>query len=276
MADENAKVPEPGDGDRSARIRKPAGERVARERAAAGGADDDGLDFEDDLGLGDDYLSDVGRAPWWMRFVYVIVFMVMLATMGYLVLIILYPEQFGSPSWIGAEGRAGNPTGAGGDATPPGFKLGDVRLGMAPDEVLRAHPKLRLEPEAGGGLVGAFDYHDGRYRVWFRALEHGRAAYRVQSQHFYAKISYLELLGELSERYGKPTKSGCGSAEKDFAIGCALQWDLGDTIVDALVRTAVAEGEREAKTLLSVTAADTRPPREVYRPRPQPKARPAD
>ena len=76
----------------------------------------------------------------------------------------------------------------------------------------------------------------------------------------------MELLSELSGRYGKPTKTDCDSDEKTIAIQCTLNWKMQDVELDALIRTEATEGPGEVKTMLKVTATDIRPPGAFIRP----------
>ena len=66
-------------------------------------------------------------------------------------------------------------------------------------------------------------------------------------------VSYLELLTELSGKYGKPAE------DEIIAIQCTLRWEMKGVLIEALIRTAVPEGGLDPQTLLAVTATDTRP-----------------
>ena len=72
-------------------------------------------------------------------------------------------------------------------------------------------------------------------------------------------VSYLELLTELSGKYGKLAESGCRAEDEIIAIQCTLRWEMKGVLIKALIRTAVPEGGLVAKTLLAVTVTDIRP-----------------
>ena len=70
-------------------------------------------------------------------------------------------------------------------------------------------------------------------------------------------VSYLELLTQLSGKYGKPAEFGCRAEDEIIAIQCTLRWEMKGVLIEALIRTAVPEGGQDAQTLLAAT--DTRP-----------------
>ena len=72
-------------------------------------------------------------------------------------------------------------------------------------------------------------------------------------------VSYLELLTELSGKYGQLAEAGCRAEDEIIAIQCTLRWEMKGVLIEALIRTAVPEGGQDAQTLLAVTATDTRP-----------------
>ena len=265
MADDppNEKVPEPPRDNaahekRKARERqRQAGEapRDSRRDSGVGLEYDDEDDFELDPSYADPHRMTLG-----MRFLYFLLLMVIAGLVGYLVLIILYPEQFAARDWIGAKStkeRAGQDETAA--AALMGFQLGGIPLGISPEEARRVYPSMRLEPAPYSRQTGYFLHHNGQYQVSFRNPEHGGRAFRVKSEHTYPKVSYLELLTELSGKYGKPVKSGCGAEDETIAIRCTLRWKMKGVLVEALIRTAVPAGGQDAQTLLAVTATDTRP-----------------
>ncbi|MCH7863907.1 MAG: hypothetical protein IIC56_01670 [Proteobacteria bacterium] len=256
MAEEEpqvAKIPEPaasGDGEARRRIPEPAR---------------DHQEYEDDFS--DQYLSDPSGMNNWIRLLMVLFFVAVTGMAGYMILTILYPDQFASPSWIGATSIK-KPAKSG---TEPfqrkGFLLGGIRLGMTPAQTRVVYPTARLEPTPNSdGQTGFFVHHEGEYTISFLGPNKGERAFRIRSRHSYAKVSYLELLAELSERYGKPTKANCESGEKVIVIQCTLNWKMMDVELDALIRTEAPEGPGEAQTMLRVTATDIRPPSAFIRP----------
>ncbi len=264
MAEEDpliAKRPEPaasGDGGARRRIPEPARDHQEDE-------DDDGLEFEDDFS--DQNLSDPSGMNNWIRLLMVLFFMAMTGMVGYMILTILYPDQFTTPSWIGATSIK-KPAKSG---TEPfqrkGFLLGGIRLGMTPLQTRVVYPTVQLEPTPNSdGQTGFFVHHGGEYTIYFLGPNKGDRAFRIRSRHSYAKVSYLELLSELSERYGKPTNANCESEEKVIAIQCTLNWKMMDVELNALIRTEAPEGQGEAQTMLRVTATDIRPPGTFLRP----------
>ncbi len=260
MADDppNENVPEPAlDKDavewRKGREQQHQAEETARDSG-------DGLDYDDDDDFEiDQAYADPHRMTLTMRLLYVILLMVIAGMVGYLVLIIIYPEQFAARDWIGAmaikerTSQEEEPA-----AALMGFQLGGIHLGISPEAARRVYPSMRLEPAPYRRQTGYFLHHNGQYQVSFRNPERGGRAFRIKSEHTYPKVSYLELLTELSGKYGKPVKSGCGTEDEIIAIQCTLRWKMKDVLVEALIRTAVPEGGRDAQTLLAVTATDTR------------------
>jgi hypothetical protein len=213
---------------------------------------DDDSDLEEDLAAANPHRMTLG-----MRLMYIVLLLVVAGMVGYLVLIILFPEQFARPSWIGAKGLKQTSAGAG--KINKGFELGGVWLGMTPDQARVVYPNIRFEPAADSGRAGVFPHHDGEYQVSFRGPDRGERAYRIRSQHAYATVSYIELLSELGGKYGKPRASTCTAEEGAIGIQCSLQWDMPDVALDALIRTAAPAGGGDARTTLSVTATDLRP-----------------
>ena len=261
MADNppSEKVPEPTRDDdahekRKARQRQgPAGEATGD---SGGGLE---YDDDDDFELDESY-ADLHRMTIGMRLLYFLLLMVITAMVGYLILIILYPDQFGTRDWIGAKSpkeRTSQEEAA--RAALKGFELGGIHLGISPADALRIYPSMRLEPAPYRRQTGTFLHHDGQYQVSFRSPDRGGRAFRVKSEHIYAKVSYLELLTELSGKYGKPAESGCGALDEAIAIQCTLRWKMKGVFLEALIRTFVPEGGQDAQTLLAVTATDTRP-----------------
>ncbi len=206
----------------------------------------------------DDLLPiDPTRTTLAMRLMYVAVLVLVAGMIVYLVLVVMFPEQFASRSWIGAKAPPSSSAAAGAKAKR-GFELGGVWLGMTPAEARAVYPNIRIEPAADGGSTGVFPHHDGEYQMSFHGAARGERAYRIRSRHSYAKASYLELLSELAGKYGKPRASACGAEEASVAIQCALQWDKGDTALDAQIRTAAPPAGSDSRTTLTVTATDLR------------------
>lgn len=216
-------------------------------------------DAEDDSDPDGDFAAVVPqRMTLGMRLMYIVLLLVVAGMVGYLVLIILFPEQFASRSWIGAKGPK-QTTAAGVAKIDKGFELGGVWLGITPDQARAIYPTIRFEAAADGGRAGVYPHHDGEYQVSFHGPDKGERAYRIRSQHAYATVSYVELLGELAGRYGKPRASACTAEEGSSGIQCSLQWERSDVALDALIRTAAPPGGGEARTTLTVTATDLRP-----------------
>ena len=261
MADDpaNEKAPEPALDKDSVEWRKAGGpQRQAKEATRDSG---DGLEYDDDdeFELDESY-ADLHRMTLGMRLLYFVLLMVVAAMVGYLILIILYPDQFAARDWIGAKttmDRTGQQEEA--RAALKGFQMGGIHLGISPADALRVYPSMRLEAAPHNRQTGTFLHHDGQYQISFRDPERGGRAFRVKSEHTYPKVSYLDLLTELSAKYGKPVKSGCSAEDEAIAIQCTLRWKMKDVLIEALIRTAVPEGGQDAQTLLAVTATDTRP-----------------
>jgi len=223
-------------------------------------SDDDAID--DDL-MDDALPSDPNRMTLGMRVFFVVLMLAVAGMITYLVLNILYPEQFAKPSWIGAKSTKESGSGGGGAAMPKGFQVGGIAMGMTPAEAKAVYPDIRFEPAPGGGTTGVFRHHDGEYRVTFHAPDHRERAYRISSRHVYPKVSYVDLLSQMSGKYGRPEATSCGAEEGTIAIRCALQWTLVDAALDAQIRTAApaggADATKDAVTTLTVTAVDLRP-----------------
>lgn len=215
----------------------------------------------DDDFLDDDLASDPARMTLGMKVVYFLLFFVVAIMVGYLILIILYPERFAQPAWIGATPASKEQ--AAGRRTPTGFGMAGIVLSMTPADIRAIYPDTRFEAVHGGGLTGLFRHHDGDYQVWFRGSDKGERSYRIQSRHAYAKISYAELLAELGNKFGSPEVSSCGAEAGTIAIRCALRWQMPDVALDASIRTAAppagAAGGTAATTTVTITATDLRP-----------------
>ncbi len=194
-----------------------------------------------------------------MRVSFTLLLLGVAGMVAYLVLVILYPDQFASRQWIGATAGKRMDNVAGAPALTRGFLLGGIQLGIPPSEAKRRYSSLRLEPDPGGGQKGYFPHHEGKYQVSFKGPEQGERAYRIQSRHEFAKISYLELLAELSGRYGRPAGSGCRAAENVVAVQCNLFWKMEGVRLTAEIKTSVSESGGAARTLLTVIATDIRP-----------------
>lgn len=263
MAEEEpkvAKIPEPsasGGGRAGRRIPEPTQDDQEYEDQ----------EYEDEDDFSDQYLGDPSGMNIWIRLLMFVFFMTLMGMMGYLVLTILYPDQFGSPSWIGATAIKKHAKSGAESFSRKGFLLGGVRLGMTPAQTRAVYPTVQLEPDPNSdGQTGFFLHHDGEYTISFHGPIKGDRAFRIRSRHSYSKVSYLELLSELSGRYGKPTKADCVSEEQAIAIQCTLNWKMMDVVLDALIRTEAPEGQGEAQTMLRVTATDIRPPSAFIRP----------
>lgn len=274
MAEEEpkvAKIPEPsasGGGGAGRRIPEPT-------------QDDQGDEYEDEYededDFSDQYLSEPSGMNIWIRLVMFVFFLTLMGMIGYLVLTILYPDQFASPSWIGATSIKKHAKSGADSFQRKGFLLGGIRLGMTPAQARAVYPTVQLEPDPNSdGQTGFFLHHDGEYTISFHGPIKGDRAFRIRSQHSYPKVSYLELLSELSGRYGKPTKTDCRSEEKTFAIQCTLNWKMTDVALDALIRTEAPEGQDDAQTMLRVTATDIRSPGAFIRPANKAGDQPAD
>ena len=74
----------------------------------------------------------------------------------------------------------------------------------------------------------------------------------------FPRVSYLELLTEVSGRYGKSTGSDCSTPGDTFAILCRLHWKMKGVRLNVEIRTSVSESGNEARTSLRVTATDIR------------------
>ena len=265
MADDPSggeRVPKPPgreSGPESPGTRKPA----PKPRPAPEPIDADRDDDFDDL---DDF--NIGPVMTvWMRLGYVIMLLGVAAIVIYLVLIILYPDQFATPDWIGEKspkknGKASIEV----DLTQiKSFKIGGLHLGDSLDVVRRTFPSISLQANPNFGpsdhvaQIGRYRHHEGDHQAFFRGPKQGNRLFKVETRHTYAKISYLELLGELSGRYGKPQKSTCGAQEKEIGIRCELYWRMSETLVKAIILTTAPRGGGAAVTELFVQARDIRP-----------------
>jgi len=211
--------------------------------------------FSDDLAF-EETFGDPTQMTLGMRIVTTLVVVGILAMVGYLVLLVLYPDRFGPEDWIG---KASPKQSAGADTAPlKGFQLGGIHLGLPADEALRVYPSMTFTANPQGGRIGAYRHHEGEYRVFFHGLEKSARAYRIESRHDYTQISYLELLTELSQRYGQPTGSGCGAEEKIVSIECTMVWKYPTVRLTAKIKTTVSDDGSRASTALGVTAIDLR------------------
>ncbi len=268
MADHDppsARVPEPSRSGKGNKFYKPSESKKGKEAKKTPGALGERpapaaeADLEDDL---DDYdiepAYDEMTLP--MRLAYYLFLLSIPVLIGYLILIILYPDEFGARNWIGS-------------ARPEkeeiirlrGFQLGGIYLGSTPGEARQVYPSLRLEANPHAGVTdqiahyGYFTHHGGEYRISFLGPKRGSRAFKVSSTHAYSKVSYLELLSELSGRYGKPGKADCQAPEPVIGIQCLLYWRMANALVNAQIKTTAPEGGGDAMTTLVVTAKDTRP-----------------
>lgn len=215
------------------------------------------LQFFDDLAF-EETFGDPSGMTLGMKAVTTLVIIAAIIMVGYLILLVIYPDQFGPEDWIGAEGAKKT---ARTETMGPlkGFELGGIHLGLPADEALKVYPSMAFQPNPGGGRIGAYRHHEGEYRVLFHGLEKSTRAWRIDSRHVFTKISYLELLGDLSQRYGQPTQSGCGAEERIIAIQCELFWQYPTFSLSARIKTTVSDDGTRASTALAVTAIDLRP-----------------
>lgn len=269
MADQdpqNTDVPEPPDRIRGKGRGKVLDKKHQAPPKAPRAALDPGLapGLDDDVDLDDFDIDPLHmKMTWGMRLVYFLMLVGIVAMVGYLILIILFPDQFGTRDWIGSTA----PETEGKRARLKGFQLGGVYLGVTPDEVRLDYPSLRLEPNPNAGLndktyqFGNFFHHEGEYQISFLGPKRGNRAFEIRSLHTYQKVSYLELLTELSGRYGKPGKAECQASETDIGIQCILFWRTKETLLNAQINTIAPNGGGEAKTTLELTAKDIRPDR---------------
>ncbi len=246
---ETTRIPEPPSSD---------DKDVRRPRREAPPGIDDIEDFDDDDDLDLESFDDLNKMTLGMRVGYVLTLMGIAAMVGYLILLVIYPERFSTQDWIGASGETQAESDADALAGLKGFQLGGVTLGMTLDETRRVYPSLRLEAAPNGEQTGLFRHHEGEYQVFFRGSDRGGRAYQVQSLHYFPRVSYLELLTEVTGRYGKPTGSNCGTPEDTIAILCRLHWKMKGVRLNAEIRTSVSESGTQARTSLRVTAIDTR------------------
>lgn len=202
--------------------------------------------------------GDPNKITTGMRVTFTLLMIGVTGMISYLVLLILYPEQFSPKDWIGATADKKIHATAETQALARGFELGGIKLGISPTEAKLIYPSLRLEPDPGG-QKGFFLHHDGDYQIFFKGLEQKERAYLVQSRHSFPKVSYLELLSELSARYGRPTGSSCTAAENEISIQCNLFWKKTRVHLTAKIKTSASQGGEDTRTLLRVTASDIRP-----------------
>ena len=105
--------------------------------------------------------------------------MVIAGMVGYLILIVLYPEQFAARDWNDTTATKEDEAAA----ALKGFKLGGIHLGISAEEAGRVYPSMRLEPAPYRRQTGYFLHHDGQYQVSFRSPERGGRAFRIKSEH---------------------------------------------------------------------------------------------
>lgn len=226
---------------------------------------EENLKFTDDLAFEETFGDPTGMTTS-TRIITAMVIFAVIGMVGYLVLLVLYPDQFGSENWIGS----GAPKQAGAKNAPQGpqggFELGGIQLGMPGDEALKIYPNMRFVPHPKGGRIGTYLHHEGEYRVFFHGLEKNGRVWRIESRHVYTKISYLEMLSELSRRYGQPSGSDCGAGLKVIAIECDLVWTYPTFGLSAKIKTTAHEDGGQASTALGVTVIDLRPDRLFSRP----------
>ncbi|MDA0306508.1 MAG: hypothetical protein O3B76_09535 [Proteobacteria bacterium] len=220
---------------------------------------------DDDL---DDFLleSTYGKISIWMRLGYFLLLAGIAAMVGYLVLLVVFPEKFASQDWIGEKSqKTKTGTSIAVDLTLlKSFKIGGLSMSFTPEEARRTFPSLSLTANPNFGpsdqvaQFGHYRHHDGEYKVFFRGPKQGNRLFKVESRHTYSKISYLELLTELSGRYGKPQKSDCGAQEKQIGISCELYWRMSETLVSAKILTTAPKGGGPSVTELFMQATDIR------------------
>jgi len=243
-------------------IPEPAG---GREPAKKPDKTPDPTDDDDDL---DDFLleSAYGKISIWMRLGYFLLVVGIAAMVGYLVLLVVFPEKFSSQDWIGEKSQNKKTgTSIAVDLTLlKSFKIGGLRMSFTPEEAQRTFPSLTLTANPNFGpsdhvaQFGHYRHHDGDYQVFFHGPKQGNRLFKVESRHVYSKISYLELLTELNGRYGKPQKSVCGAQEKGIGISCELYWRMSETLVSAKILTTAPKGGGPSVTELFIQARDIR------------------
>lgn len=272
-------VPEPAGARKPGQAKKPPGKDQAPapdpiddDGDSQGGDSDDLDDFE--------FEGDYGKTTALMKFGYVILLAGMAFMIGYLVLIVIYPDRFATQDWIGGKSKKKEAVSIEVDLTLiKSFQIGGLRLGYTPEEARRAFPSIRLTatpsfgPSDRGAQIGYYRHHDGDYQAFFRGPEKGNRLFKVESRHTYSEISYLELLTELSGRYGKPQKSDCGPLEGEIGIRCELYWRMSETLLKARILTAAPKGGGDSVTELFVQARDTRPNLYFFRLKAQQEAR---
>ena len=120
-----------------------------------------------------------------MRLLYFLFLMVIAGMVGYLILIVLYPEQFAARDWIDATATKERPPLKEDEAVAAlkGLKLGGIHLGISAEEAGRVYPSMRLEPAPYRRQTGYFLHHDDQYQVSFRSPERGGRAFRIKSEH---------------------------------------------------------------------------------------------
>ena len=215
------------------------------------------LEFSDDLAF-EETFGDPSGMTTGMKAVTALVGTGFIVMIVYLVLLVLYPDEYGAEDWIGSEGSqkaAQNRS----SASLKGFELGGIHLGLAADEALKVYPDMTFKPNPGARRIGTYRHQDGDYRVLFHGLEINTRAWRIDFLHEFTKIFYLDLLTELSQRYGQPSRSGCGAEGRIIAIECELIWQYPTFSLTARIKTTVSDDGDRASTALAITALDLRP-----------------
>ena len=172
------KVPEPARDNATYERRKARQQQRQAEEAARDSSDRLENDADGDLDLDQAY-ADPHRMTLTMRLQYFLSLMVIASMVGYLILIVLYPEQFAARDWIDATATKEDEAAA----ALKRFKLGGIHLGIFAEEAGRVYPSMRLEPAPYRRQTGYFLHHDGQYQVSFRSPERGGRAFRVKSEH---------------------------------------------------------------------------------------------
>ena len=260
-ADQSSNVPEPAKpiGKNKSRAEEPVREKKIILDP------DENLQFSDDLAFEETFGAPAGATAV-TKMISTLVVLAVIAMVGYLVLLVIYPDEFGSENWIGVAAVKKPGTSGEAEILLRGFELGGIQLGTPADKVHKLYPEMRFTPHPKGGRIGTFLHHEGEYRVFFHGLEKNVRSWRIESRHVYTKISYLELLSELSQRYGQPTGSDCDAGVQVIAIECDLVWSYPAFNLSAQIKTTVSEDANQASTSLGIIAIDLRPDKVFSRP----------
>ena len=172
------KVPEPARDNATYERRKARQQQRQAEEAARDSSDRLENDADGDLDLDQAY-ADPHRMTPTMRLLYFFLLMVIAGMVGYLILIVLYPEQFAARDWNDTTATKEDEAAA----ALKRFKLGGIHLGIFAEEAGRVYPSMRLEPAPYRRQTGYFLHHDGQYQVSFRSPERGGRAFRIKSEH---------------------------------------------------------------------------------------------